>query len=109
MAEKAMQWLLCRFYGDKKGKSLTQALLKNPTVKAFIDRADEFPACAHLAEEGWVEASAFGALAEELGEALKDQGEPIVNITRALREALDDMPAGCKGLIVTDGTADDAG
>ena len=73
----------------------------------FIDRADEFPACAHLAEEGWLEASSFGPLAEELGEALKDQGEPIVNITRQLREALDDMPAGCKGLIVTDGTADD--
>ncbi len=41
MAEKLLQWCLCRLYGDKKGKGLTAALLGNGAFAALVKQADD--------------------------------------------------------------------
>ena len=69
------------------------------------EKAADCPHAAHLAEEGWIEpAEALAALENELGKLLAEPAPRAVRgVTERLALAVRSRPAGCLGLIVTDG------
>src|SRR5262249_48853264 len=72
--------------------------------------ADRYPEAAHLAEEGGLEpAEALDALEHGLEELRHEKGGPkgAAAVTGNLLAAVKHRPAGCAGLIVTDGTEGD--
>lgn len=72
-----------------------------------IERHEDYPCAAHLAEEGWVEpAEAIETLEAELAEMAKAAPGDLKHITRALLTEVQDRPESTSGIVVTDGTAE---
>jgi hypothetical protein len=75
------------------------------------DRADEYPTCAHLAEEGWIELP-NPDLESELGAVADAVDDPdLAGVTASILAAVHAAPDGASALIVTDGEGggDDGG
>lgn len=67
------------------------------------DHADDYPACAHLAQEGWIELAnpdlenELGAVADAVNDA------DLAGVTVSILAAVQAAPDGASALLVTDG------
>lgn len=77
-----------------------------------LDRADDYPECAHLAQEGWVDGGPdFADLVHEAEDLTHARDPDVAAVSARLLAAVKARPDGTEGLVVTDGTppGDDEG
>jgi hypothetical protein len=70
-----------------------------------LEKPEEHPYAAHLAENGWMEpAGAIDELEDELVDLLGGARGPLRGVTASLLEAVRLRPLGCLAILITDGT-----